>query len=138
MAGDPGPPVPSAETDNYKVEIKASGTFKKGEAGSFEIILKAKGDFHVNDEYPSKLVFPEKPQDVTYAKPKIDKNKDGDAWTFEACASGKDKCTMKVKAPFTPTASGKVKVGGTLFFGVCNTSGCPTFQRALELTVTVG
>jgi hypothetical protein len=133
-AGSAGP---SADTANYKVEVKAVGTYKKGQAGTFEIVLKTKGDYHVNDEYPTKFKAPEKPENVTYGKELISRAKDADAWSTEKCASGKDSCTLKLTVPVTPTATGSVKLGGTLHFGVCNAATCLIEKQTLELPVTV-
>jgi len=129
---------PSADTTSYKVELKAVGTYTKGKEGTFEIVLKTKNDYHVNDEYPAKFKAPEKPVDVTYPKDTIARLKDAAAWSTEKCASSKDNCTIKVTVPFTPTASGTVKIGGTFHVGVCNAGSCLIEKPTLELGVTVG
>ncbi len=130
-------PGPSADTSSYKVEVKAVGSYKKGSEGTFEVVLATKADYHVNDEYPAKFKLAEKPTDVKYPKEKLERLKDGDAWSVEKCSSGKDNCTIKVKVPFTPNASGTVKVGGTLHVGVCNAATCLIEKQTLELSVTV-
>ncbi|GAC1351248.1 MAG: hypothetical protein NVS3B20_02300 [Polyangiales bacterium] len=130
--------APAADTGSYRVEVKAVGSYKKGAASTFEIVLKTKADYHVNEEYPAKF----KPVDakeagVSYPKEKLERAKDGDAFVLEKCVSGKDNCTLRVKVAFTPTQSGTVKIGGLLNVGVCNAATCLIEKQALELSVPV-
>jgi hypothetical protein len=131
------PAGPSAETASYKVELKAVGAYKKGQPSTFEVVLKTKEGFHVNEEYPTKFKVAEGPG-VTYAQAKLEKAKDAAAFAFQDCPSGKDKCTMKISVKFTPEQAGNVKIGGEISVGVCNAETCLVEKKQLDLAVPVG
>lgn len=136
-AGSPsGPAAPSAETGAYKVELKPVGTYKKGQAATFEVVLKTKDGYHVNEEYPTKLKLAEA-AGVAYAQPILQKMKDPTAFTMEKCASGSDMCTLKITVKFTPEQAGSVKLGGELAVGVCNKETCLVEKKQLDLSVPV-
>lgn len=131
-----GPAASTVETAAYKLEIKPVGTYKKGQPATFEVILKTKGDQHVNEEYPTKFKAAEG-AGITYEQPKLEKMKHADAFALEKCASGKDMCTLKITVKFTPDQAGAVKVGGELNVGVCNKETCLVEKKTLDLSINV-
>jgi hypothetical protein len=126
----------SVKNDKYSLELKPVGKYEKGKAATFEIVLKTTGDFHVNEEYPTKFKA-EKADGVKYDSETLHKMKQPEAFVMEKCASGKDNCTLKVTVKFTPEASGNVKLGGELQVGVCNKETCLVEKKQLDLSVPV-
>ena len=126
----------SAATATYTIELKPAASYKKGVEGTFEVIVKTKGEYHVNEEYPTKLT-PEKVPEVTYAQPKLEKLKDPTAFALTKCGAGsKDSCTMVVTVKFTPQA-GATKVAAVLSFGVCNKDSCQIEKKTLDADIKV-
>lgn len=116
-----------AETETYVAEIKASGAYKAGSAGTVEVTLVTKGAYHTNAQYPYKFKVAEPaPDGVTYPKPVLQRA-DG---TFE-----EKKGSFKV--PFTAAKSGKVTIGGTFSLSVCSEANCIMDKVPLEIAVDV-
>src|SRR5580765_7430350 len=44
-----------AETANYVAEIAPGGAYKAGTEGTVKVTIVAKGDYHINPEYPYKF-----------------------------------------------------------------------------------
>jgi hypothetical protein len=115
------------DSEQYTVEMKASGAYKAGQEGTVEIAITPKGDYHINDKYPLKFKAAEPPDaSVKYAKSVL-KREDG---TFEA-----KKGSLKV--PFTAQRSGKAKISGVLSFSVCSDANCIMDKIELETEVAV-
>ena len=101
-----------------------------------QIIVKTKGEYHVNDEFPSKFKVLES-ANVTYAQAKIEKLKDASAFALTKCSQdSKDSCTMVLTVKFTP-AKGATKIGGELSFGVCNKDSCLIEKKSLDSDIKV-
>ena len=123
----------------YTFETKPIGTYKVGEKGAIELIVTAdeKTDWHVNLEYPTRFKAPDAKGDVDFAQPALSLAKDAASFKLEACKKGDVKCVMHVTVPVTPSKKGKVRVGGTLYFGVCDPKVClnPKEEVALDIDV---
>jgi hypothetical protein len=134
------PASASVDTDKYSLEIKPVGKYEKGKPGTVQIVLKTKGDFHVNDEYPIKYKTA-KTDGVKYDAEVLSKVKQADAFAMDKCpkGAGKDEfnCTLTVTVKFTPEASGNVKLSGELNVGVCNKETCLVEKKTLDLSVPV-
>lgn len=129
---------PSVDATNYKIELKSGSSYAANKEATFEIVVTTKGEYHVNDEFPTKFKTLDTNKSVTYPQAKIEKLKDAAAFTLTKCSKdSKDSCTMKVTVKFTPTAAGKQKVGGELSFGVCNKDSCLIEKKALDAEITV-
>lgn len=113
------------ETDDYSVELKPSGTYSKDKEGVIEVIIEAKGDKHINDQYPFKFT-PKENDDVGYKGPT---GKDGGS--FDA-----KKAVLRVS--FTPKKSGTVKIAGKVSLSVCSDKNCLMEKQELDREVTVG
>jgi hypothetical protein len=121
----------------WSASIKPVGTYKVGD-NSFEIVLTTSGEFHVNDDYPTKFKTAEAPANVTYPTTTLSRKDNKDAFTTDACKADKDHaCTIHVKVPFKASKAGKVNVGGTLNIGVCSPANCLVEKIALDLDVDV-
>src|SRR5262245_46094673 len=60
---------PKAETENYAVEIKATGDCKAGAECAVEVTLLPKAGYHTNEQYPYKFKTADPPAEgVTYPK----------------------------------------------------------------------
>lgn len=115
------------DTENYKVTIEPSGTYEAGKEGLARVVLVTKGDYHVNDQYPYKLVLQDPPAEgVTYKK-KVVRRPDGKF----------DKNRAELPIHFTAAKAGTYKVGGVLSLSVCTPSNCLMDKRPLVLDVVV-
>lgn len=129
---------PTVDATNYKIELKSATGYTANKEASFDIVVTTKGEYHVNDEFPTKFKTLEGNKNVTYPQAKVEKAKDAAAFVLTKCSKdSKDSCTMKVTVKFTPTAAGKQKVGGELSFGVCNKDSCLIEKKALDAEITV-
>ena len=120
--------------------VKPVGTYKKGEQGYFEVVVNAVGDFHVNDDYPTAFLTTDPaPANVTFPKTKLSrKGGDASAFTTEVCSNDKDHaCVLHVKVPFTASAAGTYKLGGTLKVGMCSKASCLNEKISLDFDATV-
>lgn len=133
----PAAAVSAFDHASYSLAVEPVGSYKKGEPGAFKIVVRTKGEFHVNEEYPTKFNAATTPG-VAYATPKLARTAQPDAFALKPCASGKDNCTMEITVKFTPEQSGTVNVGGELSVGVCNKDNCLFEKKALSLAVPVG
>ena len=125
------------EHPNYTVSVEAAGPYKKGESATFKVVVRAKGEFHINEEYPTKFSAAVSPG-VAYATPKLARATQPDAFALKPCASSKDNCTLEVTVKFTPEQGGTVNVGGELALGVCNKDNCIFDKKTLSIAVPVG
>ncbi len=113
-----------AETDDFSVELRPVGTYKKDEEGTMEVVIVAKGDKHINDQYPFK--FAPKPSDDIESKGPTGR----DGGTFE-----EKKAILRAK--FTPKKTGDVVFAGKVSLSVCSDKNCLMEKRDLDITVTV-
>ena len=122
-----GPAGASVENANYRAEVKPAGRCEKNSPCSVDVLVLAKGEYHINDKYPYRFKLDDPPAaGLKYPKPVV----------------GKDDATMDerkivLKVPFLSEASGDKKVGGTLSFSVCSAGNCLMDKQPLELTVKV-
>jgi len=122
-----GPARPSLESANYRAEIKSSGACRKDNTCAVEVLVEAKGDYHINDKYPYRFkVEDPPPPGIKYPKPVVGKE-DGTM----------DQRKVVLKVPFISEASGDKRVGGTLSLSVCSAANCLMDKQPLEVTVKV-
>ena len=119
--------APSYENANYSAKIASAGPCKKDQTCSAEIVVQAKGEYHINDKYPYRFKLEDPPPaGLKYPKPVIGKE-DG--------TMDEHKVTLKV--PFVPASAGDKKVAGTLSLSVCSAANCLMDKQQLDLTVKV-
>jgi hypothetical protein len=117
----------SSEGANYAVKLVVTGPCHKGQTCTADVIIQAKGDYHMNDKYPYKFkTHDPPPSGLTYPKPVVGRD-DGQ---FEEKRG-------VLKVPFVADAAGDKTVGGTLSFSVCSSQNCLMDKQALETTVKV-
>lgn len=115
------------EKDEFIAEIKAPASCKAGSECVAEVSIKAKGEFHVNEKYPTKFKAPETlPEGLTYTKPVVRKE-DGKFAEKEA--------TLPIG--FTLAKAGKAKITGVLSVGVCRAEQCVMDKVELAVDVDV-
>jgi hypothetical protein len=128
----PGPSVPSVarpsfDNANYRAEIKADGPCKKDATCSAQVLVEAKGEYHINDKYPYRFKLDDPPAEgIKYPKPVVGKE-DGTM----------DERKVVLKVPFVSESSGAKKVAGTLSLSVCSAANCLMDKQPLEVTVKV-
>jgi hypothetical protein len=117
----------SFDNANYSAKIASAGPCKKDQTCTAEIVVLAKGEYHINDKYPYRFKLEDPPPaGVKYPKPVIGKE-DG--------TMDEHKVTLKV--PFVPASAGDKKVAGTLSLSVCSAANCLMDKQQLDLTVKV-
>lgn len=118
---------PSSDNANYRAEIRSAGACRNNTPCAAEVLVEAKGDYHINDKYPYRFKLDDPPPTgIKYPKPVVGKE-DG---TMDA-----HKVVLKV--PFVSEGSGEKKVAGTLSLSVCSAANCLMDKQPLELTVKV-
>jgi hypothetical protein len=118
---------PSLDNANYRAEMKAAGPCKKDSTCTAEVLVEAKGEYHINDKYPYRFkVEDPPPQGIKYPKPVVGKE-DGTM----------DEHNVVLKVPFVSETSGAKKVAGTLSLSVCSAANCLMDKQPLEVTVKV-
>jgi len=115
-----------AEGANYTAEMAATAAYKAGTEGTVQITIVAKGEYHINPQYPYKFKANAPSTGLTYPKPTLQRS-DG---KFEEARG-----TFQV--PFVAAKAGKATVGGTLNLSVCSAANCVVDKVPLELSVEV-
>ena len=104
---------------NYKMDLNAPASAKKGEKATAKLHVEGTGQFHVNTDYPAKLII-EAPSGVTLDKAK---QINRDAVKFE-------KTGALFAIGFTPSETGKKSFKGEFKFAVCTDNNCePTTEK---------
>lgn len=112
---------------NYRVELVQSGGCERAKPCSVNAIILAKGEYHINENYPYKFTAQNPPvKGLSYPKPVVGR----DEGEFD-----QHKAVLKV--PFTVDASGDKLVGGVVSLSVCSAANCLMDKQALELAVRV-
>jgi hypothetical protein len=118
---------PTTDNANYRVAIRPVGTCKKGETCAIEVALEAKGEYHINEQYPYKFKVDEAASaGVKFPKPVVGKD---DAVVEEK--------KLVLKIPFIADTAGDKKLAGTLSLSVCSAANCLMDKQPLEVIVKV-
>ncbi|MBM4359569.1 MAG: hypothetical protein FJ096_15810 [Deltaproteobacteria bacterium] len=115
--------VSSVEREAFSIESKPAKV-KVGKAVPIVVAVKAKGSFHLNQDYPHKLTFDEVPAGLHLEKTDL---KRGDAEL--------DEHTLTFKVDATPEKAGKHLVKATLKTSVCDEKQCILKSEKLTLRV---
>jgi hypothetical protein len=122
-----GPARPSLDNANYRAELRSAGACRKNSPCAAEVLVEAKGDYHINDKYPYRFKLEDPPPPgIKYPKPVVGKE-DGTM----------DERKVVLKVPFVSEVSGQTKVSGTLSLSVCSAANCLMDKQPLELNVKV-
>jgi hypothetical protein len=118
---------PSLDNANYRAEIRSAGACRKDTPCAAEVLVEAKGEYHINDKYPYRFKLEDPPPPgIKYPKAVVGKE-DGTM----------DERKVLLKVPFVSEGSGPRKVAGTLSLSVCSAANCLMDKQPLELTVKV-
>jgi hypothetical protein len=132
----PAPPAAPggsrAEGENYEIALEPPGAVRAGEAATARVVVKSRGPYHVNREYP--MAF--RPDAGATAR------FDGDTVSLREGAEGTpcrdfpgESCTVSAPLRFTAAASGETRLAGTVAFSVCNPERCLIEKVALSAAV---
>ena len=122
-----GPSVPSMENANYRALIRPAGACKRDQLCATEVLVEAKGEYHINDKYPYKFKLEDPPPSgLRYPKPVVGKED-----------AKMDEHQVVLKVPFVSESAGEKKVSGTLSLSVCSAANCLMDKQPLEVTVKV-
>lgn len=119
---------PVAEDPTFELRASASGSYTAGEAGTFEIRLVPRGDYHVNIDpgFPFSIALAG-PEGIQFAKTNLDRH---DAAEFTEQRA-------RFAVGFTPQGAGQHRVSATVDFAVCTPSTCLPDTRTLALVLPV-
>lgn len=119
------PPAARLSEESFDLAIAPVGEVAAGKPAKLEIVLDAKGEYKVNEEYPHKFQADEAPG-VTFAQNPVKR----DAAKLE---------TKKLTLPivFTAAEAGRRKITGKLSFSVCTPERCLLEKRDLALEIDV-
>ncbi len=115
---------PKVDNPNYNVVFRAEGPYQQGKEGTAEVVVEAKGEYHINDQYPFRFT-PKEGEGASFKGPV----------GREGAAVEKTKVVLKV--PFTPTRAGEVKLAGKISLSVCSDKQCLMEKQELEVTANV-
>ncbi|MBW2463148.1 MAG: hypothetical protein JRH11_15970 [Deltaproteobacteria bacterium] len=124
-AGDPeaGPVV---DDPTFELRATASDTYANGELAQFDIRITPKGEYHMNEEFPTTITV-HTVDGVAFPKSELEA---GDAAEFgEALA--------RFDVPFTASAAGEHRVVCDVSFAVCTASNCIPENRTLAVVLAV-
>ena len=121
----PGPAQPEYHESAFDVVLRPVPPFAAGKPGKVEIVLDAKGEYHMNETYPYR--FKTHASDgVAYAAPTFSK----DSMRLEGT-----KGTMTLEV--TPASPGEKSVSGLFLFSVCSAERCLVEKRELMAKLAV-
>jgi hypothetical protein len=125
-----------AASDTYEVALVPPAAAKPGAAATARVVVKAKGPYHVNREYPMAFRPDAAASTVAFDGAKVALNQAGAEKT--ACKDHPgEACAVSSPLPFTAKAAGDATLAGTVAFSVCNPERCLIEKVPLKATVAV-
>lgn len=123
---EPALTVQSAKTQEaaFSVWMSSAKSYKVGQAGSVEVVLVPRGEYHCNEAYPYKVKLGAAPAGVTY----------GSEIVRGASVSAS---RAAIRVPFTATAAGDARISGKFHFSVCTADQCVIDSREVATTVKI-
>jgi hypothetical protein len=120
------PPTDRIDDPSFELALTPTPPYTVGKLASFSLSLKARGEFHVNQDYPIDISL--KGSDGI-ALPKAQLKKP-DAAAFEEKLARFD-------VPFTASKAGQQRVEADVKFAVCTKENCVPDERTLALVLPV-
>jgi hypothetical protein len=124
-AAPQSPPGPSVEDNTFKLSLVGEPEYSAGSAATLKLVLEARGNYHVNQDYPIKIDL-KAPAGVTLPKASLGKP---DASEF-------GEKIARFELPFSATA-GAYELSADVDFAVCTPETCVPDQRKLAIKVAV-
>jgi hypothetical protein len=119
------PAGPSVEDNTFKLSLVSEPEYSAGSAATLKVVLEARGNYHVNQDYPIKIDL-KAPAGVTLPKSSLGKP--------DAAEFGEKIARFEV--PFTATA-GAHELSADVDFAVCTPETCVPDQRKLAIKLAV-
>ncbi len=133
----PGPaevhptPAPEArevwEDESFELRTTLSAPYAAGAEGAFEVVLRPRGVYHVNQDYPMSIALEGGGSAVTFPTRQIPRES----------AVEYTETVARFRVPFTPTAAGQQRVTATVDFAVCTPEACMPDTRTLAVALPV-
>jgi hypothetical protein len=116
------------------VAFQPPAAVRAGEAATARVVVRAKGGFHVNRDYP--MAFrPEKESVAAFGSERVAL---GEGAARTPCAGEPEEaCAVSAPLPFTLQEPGEARLAGTLAFSVCTKEICRIEKAPLALAITV-
>lgn len=113
---------------SFELRATASGPYTAGQAGTFEIRIVPRGEYHFNVDpnFPFSIALGG-PAPVSFPESTLDRE-DSAEFTEQRA---------RFEVPFTASAAGEHRVTATVDFAVCTPSTCLPEQRTLALSLPV-
>ena len=124
--GPSGGPPTSPPSTSYAARLEAQPGCKPKAPCTASVVIEAKGEYHINHEYPYKFRPAEAAPGVQWAK-QVFPREDG---RFE-----EKRGTLPVT--FTVDEAGAAKLAGVFSLSVCSAASCLMDRQTLEATVEV-
>lgn len=119
------PPGPSVEDPTFKLSLVSEPEYTAGSASTLKLVLEARGNYHVNQDYPIKIDL-KAPADVKLPKASLGKP--------DAAEFGEK--IARFELPFTAPA-GAHELSADVDFAVCTPETCMPDQRKLAIKLAV-
>jgi hypothetical protein len=123
----PAEPTDSVVDPSFELKLVSAGPYKSGELGSFQVSLKPRGEYHINQDYPMKVSVNVGEAAVSLPKKQLQK--------ADAAEYGENVARFDV--PFTAEKPGEHKVQCEVDFAVCTPETCVPDTRTLALALPV-
>lgn len=117
---------PSALGDGYELHAQTVGPYASGEAGTFALKIEAKDEWHLNEDYPTRVDI-SGPDALAFPKPALEK---ADAAEFGELAARFD-------VPFSAANAGEHAVEAKVQFAICTEQTCIPTERTVALMLPV-
>jgi len=117
---------PLVEETTFELRATAAESYASGELAQFAIQITPKGEWHMNDEFPTTVTVREV-DGVTFPKSDFEKS---DAAEFAERSARFD-------VPFTASAAGEHRVVCDVSFAVCTDENCIPEERTLAVLLPV-
>lgn len=119
--------------EHYEVALVPPETAKPGVAATARVVVRAKGPYHVNREYPMAFRPDAAASTVTFAGERVPL---GQGAEKTACKDFPDEaCAITAPLAFTPKAAGEARLAGVVAFSVCNPERCLIEKAPVTATV---
>ncbi|RLB52578.1 MAG: hypothetical protein DRJ42_14470 [Deltaproteobacteria bacterium] len=125
-SGDDSEAGPLVDDPTFELRATASDTYANGELAQFDIRITPKGEYHMNEEFPTTITV-HSVDGVAFPNSELEA---GDAAEFGAALARFD-------VPFTASAAGEHRVVCDVSFAVCTASNCIPENRTLAVVLPV-
>ncbi|MFT3922525.1 MAG: hypothetical protein QM778_08325 [Myxococcales bacterium] len=119
------PPKPSIDDTSFHLALESQPTYTAGQAGSVQLVLEARGGYHVNEDYPLR---------VDLKAPSAVKLTKGSLGKADAAQIGQERARFDLGFSAEP---GTHELLATVDFAVCTKETCVPDQRTVAVALKV-